>query len=175
VIYVSLDPGGTTGYCMWDSREPSSFWTSQVGPEEHHLQLYSALEDDNPGVIICEAFQYRPNDNRPKVVLDSAEYVGVVKLWVQNTNAVAAQGPPCTLACTMVMQSASVGKAFWTNDKLKALDLYKASMPHGMDALRHMLYFLTFTGGNKTWINKLKTFTISGDRKDIVEKPRYQL
>lgn len=111
-----------------------------------HLYLYKYLMQIKVQQIICERFQHRPNqqavDNR------AGEYVGVVQLWAQTYN------------IPILMQNSSlVGKsAFWSDDnkRVKQLDLYDSkAAPHGMDALRHFLYHITFTMKSNFFLERL--------------------
>src|SRR5687767_4243289 len=90
---VALDPGGTTGWAMWQD-EPMSMHSSpwnhfnagQIGPEEHHLDLYAHLEHLHVSdfTVISESFEFRQNQvdaNRRGINLMSREYIGVTKLF----------------------------------------------------------------------------------------------
>jgi hypothetical protein len=43
-----------------------------------------------------------------------------------------------------VEQTAQTGKAFWTDDKLKAFGVFEKGQKHARDSLRHALQYLTF-------------------------------
>jgi hypothetical protein len=45
------------------------------------------------------------------------------------------------------MQTAAKGKGYYTNHHLQAADVYTRGIPHGMDALRHLLQWYTFEAG----------------------------
>lgn len=108
--------------------------------------------------IVCERFEFRKTDQyRDKIDYTAAEYVGVVKLFAKmykNANV------------KLIMQSASQVKEkkgqenppFWTEAKIKHLGLWVPGKPHAMDAVRHYLYYRTFTLGDKTLLYKLKDF-----------------
>ena len=122
---VSLDPGTTTGVAIYDGKRDD--WDRyQLGPKEHHDQLYDVLESVKPLYVVCETFTFQP---RTKVVLDSVEYIGVMKLWCQHND----RRP--------TMQTPAQGKAFWGESKLRAVGLWLANQPHAMDATRHLLYW----------------------------------
>lgn len=146
---LSIDPGGTTGYTfMVCSENPTHMQMGkssggQLGPDPHHAELHCLLDDYDPTVVVCEEFTYRivgqhGSGSTPGVNLISKEYIGVVKLWV-------VQYPDIwTPTLYMQMPYIAVGKqAFWSNDKLKQLGLYKRGKPHQNDATRHLLYCLT--------------------------------
>lgn len=141
-VYVALDPGGTTGYAQIEYSEDGgySFWTDQL-KGQHHLHLYGLLEEQEPKAIACERFTYQRRD---KVVLDSVEYIGVAKMFSQRT------GTP------LIIQTPSQAKNLWTDEKLKKLGLYRENMPHAMDAMRHLLYYVTVSLGDRQFVMALK-------------------
>lgn len=107
--------------------------------------------------IICERFQFRPDDakEREKIELISKEYEGVVKLYAQMNDV------------KLISQNAAqaVGRsAFWGdcpgankgNHKIKQTGLWIPDMPHGMDALRHYLYYVTFTLKDDFYLQAMK-------------------
>lgn len=137
---VSFDPGGTTGVCTFIG--PNNFLFHQMDQDQHHLLLYQFLLNQRPDKIIYEKFTSQPR--KKHVDLRAREYIGVIKLYGQ------------THETEYVGQDASTAKQFWTDDKLKVIDLYIAGSRHAMDALRHMLYYLTFEKGNQTWLKMLR-------------------
>ena len=132
--YVALDPGGTTGVCIFDS-VTGEITTYQLGPHTHHLDLWALLATWDPDVVICEGFEYR-NTARPGLVLVSKEYIGMAKLWCLLNNK------------KYVEQTAAMAKGFIpdkgprANVVLKKLGLYSTAMKHANDATRHMVYWL---------------------------------
>jgi hypothetical protein len=149
--YLSVDPGPTTGFCQIDesSTAPRLTITSlnfELNLKHPHRSLYEHLTLRNPEIVICERFQFRPNQKG--VDIRAGEYFGVVQLWCQDN------------AVPIVIQNSSVvGRtAFWsdTNNRVKQLRLYSSkAAPHGMDALRHFLYYYTFTLKGRYFLEKL--------------------
>jgi hypothetical protein len=126
---VIFDPGQTTGVCTVPREgDPWTFTTQQLGPEPHYRHLLLHLALWKPALIICESFENRGNDAALTI---SAEYIGVVKAWAEGR-------------CDLVLQSASTGKAFWDDAKLKKYGVYVPGK-HARDAVRHYLYYRTFT------------------------------
>ena len=128
---IGLDPGGTTGWAIMDISETTARWRmGQIGPQEHHAELYAFLEREHvqKTVLISESFEYR-REQRTNVELISREYIGVAKLFAQERGT------------TYVQQTAAQGKAFWTDEKLKKTDLYVVGQQHARDATRHVLYY----------------------------------
>ena len=139
--YIGLDPGGETGYCIYDpfTREVS---TSILTADEHHNRLYTNLVVHRPKKIICERFDHRPNQKAAELV--SREYIGVAKLYTQTHYGV-----------ELVMQQQLKGhKGLWTDDKLKVLGLYNPGEGHDNDALRQVLYYITVEENDLYWVRK---------------------
>jgi len=122
----------------------------------HDLKFF--LKDNGPDqevsatagvVLICEKFEYRKDDarERERINFMAAEYVGVCKLLAQEYER------RLLLAQDIVMQGASEAKGFWTNFKLAQLGLHGGSR-HEMDALRHLLKFMTFNL-HQQWLLKM--------------------
>jgi len=137
---VSLDPGTHTGVCHFDT-ETRSWETLTLGPQPHHSTLWNLLRETGVERVIYERFTYQRRD---KVVLDSVEYIGVIKLFCQLNNV------------QDYCQTPSQAKNLWTDDKLKALHLYAPAYPHENDAVRHMLYHLVVTHGDRSWLDVLR-------------------
>jgi len=144
---IAIDPGGTTGYVIWDSGVPGGMWThGQLGPEDHHWKLDQLLKettkhlmdsvyDPEHFLIVCERFDHR---NAEFAKLVSVEYIGVVKRFQQAFGA------------TVVWQGSSVkpskknGTGWATDDKLIRMGLLitpKTPWRHANDAMRHFTYW----------------------------------
>lgn len=162
----ALDPGGTTGVAMFEQEIIQGEWIGkptfdflQLGPQPHHFQLYSFLEIRQTFNyrIVCESFQNRGMDKR----IEAAEYIGVVRLTEQIRNH-KQQGTYTDLTEFVYWQTASVikgndsKKIFWTDDKVKHLGLWVPGQRHAMDALKHLLHYMTFTLKDERWIRALK-------------------
>jgi hypothetical protein len=153
---LALDPGGTTGWASCEFHgldvttpklEDFHFNCGQLGPEEHHKELFTFLTDrvTSHDQLICESFEFRQHINasgaKTKVELISKEYIGVVKLFSE------------LIDCPVYFQTASAGKNFipdkgpQANVKIKQLDLYKpiSTHVHAMDAMRHLLRHMVVT------------------------------
>lgn len=162
---LALDPGGTTGWAIYCDYDPSIVpWShGQIGPKEHHEDLYDFMEDvyradfygggdkyggaagrREPLWLVCESFQYR--NNLDKAELISCEYIGIVKYF--------------RLQCydvRVIWQTASMGKireqhgakqgSFVQKKHLQRLNLWVPGMTHAMDAYGHLIYY-AIHGGN---------------------------
>lgn len=149
---VALDPGGTTGYAVWHGGQ--SFYHGQMGPDEHHHDLWNYLAKlktaggDEDLTIVCESFEFRQNRQRDNIELISKEYIGVVKLFRESYHT------------PVVFQTAALGKGFITDEKLKAMGIWKVTMGerHARDAYRHLYFYL---------INRLKHYEFMETWKDL--------
>jgi len=132
---LALDPGGTSGYaiCDIDSRAKISIGWEQAKLSE--IELTELLDIVHADRIICEDFEYR-NKARAGLDLTPPRLIGVVKLFAQTT------------ATPLVLQKAVVGKGHYSDLRLKSFGLYERGRPHGRDALRHLMHWLTFKEGN---------------------------
>lgn len=139
---IAIDPGKTTGICLHRNRAISAFIF-----KDGHKALYEFIASFKPEVVIYERFDYRPH--QPNVDLIPVELIGVIKLYCQKH------------LCQEVPQKQLKGhRGFWTDDKLKALGLYKVGQQgHSNDALRQMLFFITFDLGNDYYVQQLGKVT----------------
>ena len=146
---VALDPGGTTGWATWQDEATGHTGTpwdhfniGQIGPEEHHLELYNWLGhlQVHDYTVVCESFEFRQHDGeRAGISLISKEYIGVAKLFAaERMN-----------GKRVVEQTAGQAKPFVTNDKLKVMGLYIPGKKHAMDAMRHLVLYLITREGRK--------------------------
>jgi hypothetical protein len=130
---LALDPGRTTGYAagLLDSPVTRIVYDQTKLTEN---QLFAMLEEIKPDHIVCEEFEYR-NRARSGLDLTPVKLIGVVSMYARSNSA------------RLHMQSAARGKGHYSDSKLKKLGLYQAGKPHGRDALRHLLHWLTFGVG----------------------------
>jgi hypothetical protein len=131
---VSLDPGGTTGYAIAYIGEPKALFFSYAQHAWREGQLWDALMKLRPDWLICESFEYRQN-SRAGLDLTPAHLIGVVRLFAEKSG------------CKLHMQTASTGKAFYSDSTLKKFLIYNRSYAHGRDAIRHLLQWHTFGPG----------------------------
>ena len=143
---LGVDPGVTTGLCAYDTEEDRLWYPGYhglLGPKDHHEDLEYLIAEYEFDVVACEEFKHRRVD---KAILTSVEYIGVVKLAEQKT-------PTLTAVFQPVMKGK---KGLWTDDKLKALDIYHPGKDgeHINDATRQCLFYLTTVMQDYTWINR---------------------
>lgn len=143
MVVMAFDPGVTTGWAAWpDPNAPLS--SKQIHLGQHTgslLSLEMLLDAWQPDVVIFESFKYQRRD---KVVLYPREVIGVIKLWCERRG------------IEPIEQTPSQAKNLWTDDKIKKLNLWMPSFRHAMDALRHLLYYLVVTKGDRSWLEPLR-------------------
>jgi hypothetical protein len=160
---LALDPGGTTGWCSYDSS--TGLQRGHIDDGNHYFKLFNIIigiidtRISRKIHIVCERFEFRKSDaDRDKIDYISAEYIGVVKLIGQMYKA--------NSNVKLVMQSASQVKGrkdanddptvFFNDDRLKKLGLWLPNMRHAMDATKHYAYYRTFTLNDKTYFHQLR-------------------
>ena len=120
-MIIGIDPGPTTGIAIWDG-----YWTFM---QIKGIDLIGFLQEhaSDIEVVICENFIKR---NNPGADLSPLEYIGFVKSFCISYDK------------KLVLQTPAKGKAFWTNEKLKACGIYTTGLKHSMDATRHVLTYM---------------------------------
>jgi hypothetical protein len=139
---AALDPGGTTGWTIfdveinygcpvWKKRLWEHFDHGQMGGTfEHHKLLWLFLQSRRPDLVIGEQFVNRGNEWAD---ISARDYVGIIKLYGQMANV------------PIVWQSAGQAKAFATDEKLEMLGLLAlpaTKWKHANDAMRHMIRWI---------------------------------
>ena len=147
MVTVALDPGKTTGIAILVNEEEDPVIGHLYNLEEVGMEL----ETWKPDIIIYESFQLR--HHRRAVSLEPVEVIGAIK-YLAAINSI-----------PLFAQTAAQGKKFWTNEKLNELTYYMPGYPHGMDALRHLLYYKTFTERSNYWLQKLNPDNADGANK----------
>lgn len=141
-VIVAYDPGRTTGVAILNGRaSPGEERILTFQQPDHHGDFWQDLHALGPDEVVYERFQYQ---RRPNVDLYPVEVIGVIKLYC------------VTEQIPIKEQTPAQAKNLWTDGKLKKLDLWEPAKPHAMDALRHLLYYLTITKGDRSWIDLLK-------------------
>jgi hypothetical protein len=149
---LAIDPGPTTGFALFN-RGAWDVWEEEVGNYADFANAIEAMLTAET-LIICERFQFlHENRDRMKIDFTPAELVGVIKFVAGNTD---------NAGLVMQNPSVAVGRtAFWGdgpggNAKLKKLKLWFEGKKHGRDAVRHILWYITFTRKDDYYLTLLK-------------------
>jgi len=147
VKIIGLDPGGTTGVAIYEHDSDYIGFDNrfQLGPGEHHLELFDFLVREHPDLIVCERFDYRPKQGHAD--LDPVEYIGIVNMYWQYRD----QSVESDVEVYYQQQLAH-DKGLWTDDKLKVVGLHIPGKPHANDATRQVLYYVTNHMNDSYWI-----------------------
>lgn len=131
-LTLALDPGRTTGYALGfrDDELQIAYGETRFS----HVELYDWLDEVSPAYVICESFDYRRLKDAD---LYPCELIGVIHLFCERNE----------IPYYFQKPSVQGDKAYWTDAKLKELELYKAGTEHGRSALKHLLYWLQFGHG----------------------------
>lgn len=136
---VGIDPGGATGYAIFEL--PSETWTiGAITGEDHHLKLWHFLEVEllyfvdvarkapyMDARVVCESFN---NDANPAAVLVSLQYIGVVKLFCQ------------TYDIPLFMSNRSNKDVnYLKGNQLKRFSVWSTSKD-ARDAARHLIHYM---------------------------------
>jgi hypothetical protein len=137
-LAVAFDPGITTGYAVGIMQGGEMLVRS--GQEKwRHIDLYNQLMLSKPNFVIWERFLFRKHLQHEGVELYPRELIGIIHLYLQ-------QQPVNEVVGFQQNPMKSQG-SFHSNLKLKEDGVYVQAQPHGMDALRHLLYWYTFGPG----------------------------
>jgi hypothetical protein len=144
---LALDPGGYTGICK-----------AEIYPEVNHARLsyfqerwleadlWMFLNQESPDALIYESFQYRPQGMRQAGILRPVELIGVLRLYEQLHTPIKGTYPQGS--------DKAVGNyTYFTDIKLKEMELYLPGLEHGRVACKHMLYWL-FHGAGTQFVNR---------------------
>jgi hypothetical protein len=143
-VLLAIDPGETTGITLIERKGEEVFLEHQAQLVTWPFPLGSdALRDqfDCPELdaVVYEAYHiyaWRLHEHEFSEV-PTIQLIGVLKHLAHQ-------------ACIPAyVQTAQVGKGFFTDDKLKAFDMYFPGMPHARDSLRHAAQWLMFGPKNK--------------------------
>lgn len=138
---LSLDPGETTGITEAFLSDEGHAQVTYGQEAFSVLELWNLLARSNPDYLICEDFEYRPGKAKPNVNLYPVQLIGICHLWDQSKQ-FQSYNPR-----RFFLQKAATGKAHFTDDKLKELELYVEGLDHGRDSVRHFLHWLNFGWG----------------------------
>lgn len=132
---VGVDPGETTGICVFNGCELlGSDQLTTKGLEEGIDALAKYLRTNKPDIVSIEDYRVYSweSDKHKWAALHTPKLIGAVYTI-------------CYLRDIPIkMRMAQAAKGFVTDEKLKAWGLYKKAKRHSRDAMRHAIYSLIF-------------------------------
>lgn len=125
---LGIDPGEDVGFSYYDDTKGIDDSWQEHYPNNPHNRLHHFLHGLQPLIIVCENFYHIPR--YMKLSMITAELIGVVKLYAQETN------------IELVMQNRGM-KQGWPKQKIEKLGLWQPGEENedAMDALRHRLVY----------------------------------
>ena len=134
---MAVDPGVMTGFTYANITEERKLVVYPFQMPDEVDDFWRRLHKFLPDIIVMEDFEFR-GKARTGLNLFPCQLIGVARLYelVEPTGKV-----------QLHLQSAGVGKQYYTDVMLKSKGLYKRGIPHGMDSMRHLLQWATFRGG----------------------------
>lgn len=146
-LILGIDPGQTTGVCLFDHDAGKPIEQQQVKTYPH------SVAQDNLKEVICDVSQVAIAENKTVVVvmedyrvygwktqdhsfseLFTPQLIGALKWTFRDRG-----WPVC-------LQMAQLPKKFVTNDKLKKWNIDCVGQTHARDATRHAVYHAIFGG-----------------------------
>lgn len=129
IDYLAIDPGLTTGFCLLYKDE---FYGWQVPGISGAMRFLDHLHEHGFSTVIVEDFRVY---NRALIgqPLWAAEIIGAV-MWLQ-----------ITCGGFKVVRQQPAQQSFYSDKKLRDVNLYAKGRPHINSAMKHLLYYLTFT------------------------------
>lgn len=123
---MAIDPGKDCGFAWSIPHEgyPQAFQIT--GTHDQFLQI---INDYHPEVIVYEKWKHTHRDGTDYTAI---EFIGLIKWYAERRDVF------------LVPHTNSYGKAYFDNNKLKKLKLFKPGKDHedAMDALRHLMQFM---------------------------------
>lgn len=140
---LGLDPGESTGTAVFDIPDIIKIipikgdlkkWLIYEDELKDWREIASVVEQYEPQVIVFEEFRLYAEKAQSKTRSDFPEVkiIGQIEM-IAETNKI-----------PTYKQSASIAKTFYTDAKLKQLNLWMRGERHARDAIRHVLYFYDF-------------------------------
>lgn len=130
---LAVDPGKTTGWCLWDTDRD----TLDFG-EEQQFEFCSRADDvitwGSLTAVVCEAFIITAATAKNTQSPWSLEIIGCLRYLCEKN------GVP------FVLQTPSDAKRFSTNEKLKSIGWYVRGQGHATDSHRHLLLWAVKNG-----------------------------
>lgn len=134
---VALDPGETTGACVFAGLELVHATQINTSDMTHAPRAINAfLNAQAPTVLVIENYQVYQWKARSHTwsSLHTPRLIGFIEGWAHL------QDPPVPL----IKQTAQQGKGFCTDEKLKEWGFYRPGERHARDAIRHACYYILF-------------------------------
>lgn len=126
---LALDPGGHTGWAIYDN---GHFRSGEfTGPfEEQALKLCDLFYYNNPAQVVCESYTITQRTAKLSQQHEAIMLIGMTRWFVNRAHT------------QLAMQTPATAKSFATDAKLKVMNWYRSANGHANDAARHLLTWL---------------------------------
>jgi len=141
---LAIDPGIMTGYAQARIKRGKLHYIVFQATDEVD-DLWRRLKELEPRFIVCESFEFRGGHHRAATGIEyfPIQLIGVARLYAEVAEH----------QCSCFLQTPAQGKGYYTNPVLKQHGYIKRGMattvPHGIDAMRHLFQWFTFGPGYK--------------------------
>src|ERR1051326_385779 len=143
-MILAFDPGVTTGWASYDQKT-RCYHIGHLGESLQGINRLITMVQ--PDVVLYEDFKHRAQLISSE--LYSLQVIGVLRLWLE-------ENPREQWHCLP-----AEAKAFWSDDKIKAIGLWERGKKHAMDAMRVLLTYMMKT--DKEWASaQLQSLRQSG-------------
>lgn len=139
-LIIGIDPGDTTGVCKFESGALK--YSSQLAGE--HIEVVRQIADliceELVDLVICEdyrVYEWKAMQHSNSRV-DTLRKIGMIEYLCDSID------------IPLVLQSASEGKSFVSDYRLKQWGMFKSGKPHANDAIRHVAHYLALTRDHKS-------------------------
>lgn len=143
---VAFDPGGTTGYCIFEYNPEDSDQRPRL-VESGQLDTWQGIRgilEGAPDAVVCESFRVFAYAAKSMIgdEMITSQVIGAMRMICDDLN------------LSLIFQNPSE-KMFFTNKRLREYGYIPAWIEklhdgrHALDAIRHALYFLHFKLGIK--------------------------
>ena len=143
-LVLAVDPGKTTGVCMFyfGEGEPTLAWAGEYSEQEFAGAVKSAITEADAREsileITCERFTINAQTVRNSQAPYSLEQIGVLKYLIRESNGIAQE---------ISFQSPADAKRMFPNEALKKLEYWhRGGEGHALDAILHGLLYLAKHG-----------------------------
>ena len=137
---IGIDPGETTGVCVWrypqEQHSVVPLRMDSFDLQTLELPLWKGLDkllvDQQPDIVVYENFRlFSHKANQKKwSEFPTVQTIGVIKYL-------------CDLHNIKLVKQSPKDKALYSDKRLKELNLYDKRSPHERDAIRHALFWAT--------------------------------
>lgn len=125
---VSLDPGGKTGWALFQYTDETEPELLDFGQVDNGLQGFIEWFDkEGIDEVVCESFTLRPGVKFPD--LSPVQIIGALEAILHKTQVKITYQPPSS-------------KPLCDDDRLKSIGMHKPGLGHANDAIRHGIIYL---------------------------------